>query len=308
MESINIDYELQHPELRDLNKIESKEIDDFLEKQIDIFVATNDEKNANYWAILFKIFEVQNMYIKIYELFELKDFYVAWCQLARIEITIKNILRHISFTEDKYKLLFIQQYTTKLQSLFPYKLFGSSEYVKKEIKCSICNSIISLRKRCAHKKGELYMGQMCHYVITQSELIGIAVVTEPFNKYSVIGVTKKEDDRYQYTLIEYLMSLIDHPFNEWSTKKYRIFEPHSKFRSGRNDECPCGSKAKYKKCCIKKKGIDMEHTEFILRQPTIKSLRNDERDTKLACPINGVRSSRIIRNNLENSHAVYKNL
>jgi len=272
---MNIEQILRNPQLRIGRNEELIASETYFKGRINFYVSENNEIAANSWAILYSIFNVQNNYIKIFELFELGEYYLAWCQLEGIEIAIKSILKHHKFIDDEYKILFIKEYVLKLQSLFPYKLFGSSELVKKEIRCSICDSIISLRNRCIHKKGELYMGEMCSFIVTKSEMVGMSLVNEPFNKYSVIGVTKKDDDTYKYPQIDFLMSIIDHPFTEWRTKDSKVLESHEKFNSGRNEECPCRSRKKYKKCCLKKDGIEFDHTEFILKYPTIKSQQNN---------------------------------
>jgi hypothetical protein len=268
---MNIEQILRNPILRVGKKANNEEIARYFSEKIASYVVSNDEQSANSWSILNTIFTTQNEYLEIFELFADSDYYKAWCQLERIEIAIKNILRHFSFVQDEYKILFIKEYVGKLQSLFPYKVFGSSEIVKKEIRCSICDSIISLRNRCIHKKGELYMGEFCTHIITQSELIGLSAVYSPFNKYSVLGVTGKENDNFNYQLIDFLMDIIDHPFNQWSTEHYRILEDHSKYSTKRNEKCPCGSQQKYKKCCLVKAGVELEHTDFKLKYPTMKS-------------------------------------
>lgn len=224
---------------------------------------------ANNIAIKESIFEIQENYIQVFRLFQEDSFYAAWCMLERIEIEIKWLLRHYSSIDDEYKILFIKKYVAQLQQLFPYKLFASSEYVKKEVKCGICDTIITLRNRCPHKRGELYMGKRCFYEVTQAEVIGIALVKEPFNRYSVAGVTGKEDDKYKYPEIEYLISVLDHPFNKWRFEKYDVCQPHSSYKEGRNDPCPCGSKKKYKSCCLKQEGVKVNHTQFYFQEQTI---------------------------------------
>lgn len=242
---------------------------------------SDNETGAKRWALLEMIYTAQNNYLRVFKLLADKDYYVAWCVLERIEIAIKTILRHYTFIDDEYKILFIQEYVTKLQRLFPYKLFASSEFVKKEVRCSICNNIISLRNRCGHRKGEFYKGEHCSHLITNAEILAIAIVEKPFNKYSVANVTGKDNDPYCYPLIDYLLSIIDHPFNEWDTRESKILENHALYTAGRNDKCPCGSKLKYKKCCLKKAGVELPHTDFILRQPTVNTFGKIPTNKKL---------------------------
>ena len=113
------------------------------------------------------------------------------------------------------------------------------------------------------------MGERCAHEILEADMLAIAVVAAPFNKYSVFGVTSKEDDAYSYSAIEFLVNVIDHPFNRWRFENYEVYEPHAKYKEGRNDPCPCGSKKKYKNCCLKQNGVKVPHTQFYLEEPTI---------------------------------------
>ncbi|WP_121811319.1 SEC-C metal-binding domain-containing protein [Mucilaginibacter kameinonensis] len=267
---MNIEQILRTPQqLR--SKAETDTINTYLTAQLESAIAAADEPNANKWALLSMIFEAQMDYLRVYALFESEEYYAAWCLLERIEIAIKGIFRLYQFVEDEYRIKFIFEYIRKLQSLFPYKVFGSSEYIKEIVRCGICNELVTLRKRCGHVKGQLYMGKMCVHEIEQSHFVGMSIVDVPFNKYSVMGVTSKTDDSYHYPQIEYLMSVIDHPFNEWQTKNYKIFKPHREYQTGRNEKCPCGSSKKYKSCCLTKPGIETDHTDFLLTYPTLKS-------------------------------------
>lgn len=267
---MNIEQILRNPQRRVLNNDADLATRTFFTENKARCIAENNEAGANHWALLYLIYTAQSNYINFFELVEQKKYYAAWCLLERIEISVKGILRLYTFIEDEYKILFIQVYVQKLQGLFPYAHFASSEYVKKEIRCSICDSVVTLRKRCEHKRGELYMGKLCYYIISKSEFIGLSVVTEPFNKYAVLGVTNEEDP-YKYPALNFLLTVIDHPFNEWEIEKYKILEPHQNFRTERNDKCPCLSGKKYKHCCLRKAGVELDHIDIILKEPTLKT-------------------------------------
>lgn len=270
---MDIEKILRTPHSQTRSKEIIQAVDNYLLKQIEDYATVNDESNANHWALLQMIFEAQNNYNNVFSLFEKKEFYAAWCLLERIEIDIKNILRFCQFVSDEYRILFIFEYVHKIQSLFPYRVFGSSEYIKEIVRCNICNELVMLRKRCKHVKGQMYMGKLCGHNIEQADFIAFSIVDVPFNKYSVMGVTNKADDKYNYPQLEYLISILDSPFNAWKTEVYKVFEPHSKFNVGRNHKCPCGSDKKYKNCCFTKQGVEVDHTEFILKYPTLKSLK-----------------------------------
>jgi hypothetical protein len=268
---MNIEQILRTPHSQPRSKEEIEAIDGYFTEQISKFAAAGDEPHANHWALLQMIFEAQNNYIRVYSLFKSQEYYASWCLLERIEIDIKSILRLHQFVDDEYRIKFIFEYVRKLQSLFPYKIFGSSEFIKEIVRCGICNELVTLRKRCAHVKGQLYMGRMCVHNVEKAHFLAFSIVDVPFNKYSVAGVTGKADDDYVYTNLEYLQQIIDHPFNEWRTEDSKVFKPHDEFTAGRNDQCPCCSGKKYKNCCLHKPGVEIDNTEFILKYPTLNS-------------------------------------
>ena len=80
----------------------------------------------------------------------------------------------------------------QFQKLFPYKFFLSRESIVKEEECSICGKRISLRHGCSHRIGQLYMGEMCFHKVTDMEFLGVSIVTDPFDKYTVIHVEGQE--------------------------------------------------------------------------------------------------------------------
>ncbi len=252
------------------------EVCEFLARQKAASVARGDEKEANAIFIREGIFKIQNDYWDCFDLIGKGQCYLCWCKLEQIEIAVKFILNHHWPVEDEYSIKFIREYTEKFQKLFPYKLFASSEIVKIDKYCSICDTKVSLRNSCSHIKGQIYMGESCHHRVTKAEVVGISLVKDPFNKYAVAGIAPKDDgsmeDPYNYKSLEYLYSLLDSPFDRWRSEEYKIFEPHSKYRETRNDKCPCGSGQKYKTCCLKKEGVELDHTQLYLENPTKKSL------------------------------------
>lgn len=266
---VNIEKTLQTP----IERFIKREIIELVRVEFESikasFVPGGNEQMMNQVGVKECIFETQNNYIEVFTLFEEANYYAAWQLLERIEIDIKWLLRYCESGKDEYKILFIKKNVSQLQQLYPYRVFASSEVVQKEVRCSICDSIITLRNRCSHKKGELYMGKMCVYNVSKAEFIGLSIVKEPFNRYSVAGVTCKEDDPYKYPEIEFLMKVIDHPFNKWRFEKYEIYDPHENYKAGRNDPCPCGSGTKYKSCCLKNEGVKVPHTQFYFEEPTL---------------------------------------
>lgn len=236
-------------------------------------VEHGDQVRAKNIWIREQSFKVQLLYLKAYT--ELKDglFYDAWCTLERCEITIHFLMRHInSKLARSLKVLFVHQHVKRYQSIFPYKLFMSPEFVKLESECTICGEKISVRNPCGHEKGEIYNGELCLRKITKSALLGTSFVENPIQKYSVPFAidlkTGNKIDNYKYHFLEYLIPRLKSPWDPWEVRTIEKLYPQDKFSTiSRNASCPCGSGKKYKKCCLHKEGIKLPHKEFILSTP-----------------------------------------
>lgn len=220
-------------------------------------IEEKDEEKANYCWCLRQIFTIQNGFLCVYDYLRNKNFVDAWTKLDHIDIEL-GFLEDNFFIDpqnDRFNLIFIGRIIKEYQKLFPYKHFFSRENIIKSEKCSICGQPISLRKHCGHKPGKLYMGEMCLREITDMEFKAVAIVTDPFDKYSLVSIPNKE---YDYGMLEWLMSYIKSPYDDFfvETKKEKLPEYR---KTGRNDLCPCGSGKKYKKCHMGKPSELMDH-------------------------------------------------
>ncbi|MCJ7968104.1 MAG: hypothetical protein MUW51_03105 [Lactococcus lactis] len=138
--------------------------------------------------------------------------------------------------------MFIEEYSRKFQKLFPYKHFMSRESIIKKQSCSVCGTEITIRKKCKHTVGELYMGEMCVRVVSELQFLAFALVRDPFDKYSVIF---PQDLEYNYGILEELLNRLETPYEKWDlTVTKRIGERFINAR--RNDLCPCGSEKNIK--------------------------------------------------------------
>jgi uncharacterized protein YecA (UPF0149 family) len=95
------------------------------------------------------------------------------------------------------------------------------------------------------------------------EIKEISLVTSPVQKYSVVH----NDETLDFSVIEHLAKLLDHPFEEWTatftTKKF----PIERFLSvAPDDDCPCRSGVKFRSCCIKNREIEIPHIDFALNK------------------------------------------
>lgn len=230
-------------------------------------VELRDEAQSKDLWKLEKIIGAQVAYIRAFLLLKDRDYYAAWCEFEVCENTLKALLSHLDDEGERYGLPFIKRMVTQWQSLFPYGLFSSPEILVKKQNCSICGEEISLRKRCDHKVGEIYRGMRCHLIIEEAEFLGLSLVHNPVQKYSVLFANDKDGkqiDQYDYSIVKFVSERLEDPFDDWSHLKTTTLHPHSVYSHiGRNEKCPCGSSQKYKKCCLsKREGIEMPHLEI----------------------------------------------
>jgi hypothetical protein len=206
---------------------------------------------------------IQDQYLEAFRLLKQNEFYKAWCTLERVEIQLEWLARHFTPGGDEYRLQTIERLTTRLQELFPYAVFMSTEMVAKKKECTICGREASLRNSCGHRVGEIYNGEMCGRRITEAELAGMALTDKPANKYSVaFAGPEGKTDHYDYSMLRGLLARLEGPFQEWGFETSIRYLPHERFKdAGRNDPCPCKSGEKYKRCCLPETGVRALHYE-----------------------------------------------
>jgi len=230
-------------------------------------IARADQDEAKALWCLEQSLKVQELYIEAFKKMKNGQFYRAWCDFEQAEMTLHFLEKHNLTDWSHFHLNFIQEYIEKWQSLFPYKIFMSPEILELEKVCTICRQVISIRKPCGHRVGEIYNGEMCCREVTKMEVPSISFVKNPAQKYSVGFLpdpkTGKIHDHYNYEVVKYAVSALNSPFDRWDVTKTKRRQPHSRFRSvGRNNPCPCESGKKYKNCCLKQDGVLRPHLEF----------------------------------------------
>lgn len=214
-----------------------------------------------------EIIKIQDKFITSFYQLKAENFYEGWCTLEQVEISIKFLKPHFHDNSDEFHVTYISKCTIQYQSLFPYKIFMSPEILEIEKICNICSKKISIRNPCGHQVGEIYNGKLCGRIVTQAKALGMAMVEEPLQKYSVPFIVdpkgEAKKDHYNYSLIKYLIKRLDSPFHGWAVELTKRRQPHSRYTHvGKNDKCPCGSGKKYKKCCLLEKGVLGPHCVF----------------------------------------------
>ena len=236
-------------------------------------VIRNDQAAAKQLWIYQTVLGVHQDYIDIFNDLQGKKYYPAWCALERLEKLFHSLKRHFEFDKTQYWLWQIEKTVKNLQVLFPYRMFASTEFLYKKKQCSVCKQEVSIRKSCGHIAGEIYDGKMCRREITECDVLGISLVTNPNNKYSVMFLTDDKTgetyDQYDYSTLKYLFELIESPYDEWDLEVSQRIVQKSEFPNiGRNDLCNCESGKKFKHCCWQLIGTNAPHYEFILKNPS----------------------------------------
>jgi hypothetical protein len=241
------------------------------------YVTEANQEQAKLLWVYQRIVKIHRLYTEAFGLLKDRSYYPAWCILDRIELNISSLKKHFPFNKKDFYLWHVERSVKNLQVMFPYKLFMSMEILKKKKECSICGKEVSVRNFCGHEVGEIYNGEMCYRLVTESEMLGISMVENPGNKYSVAFIQNErgeQEDGYNYDIIDYLFEHIESPYEFWDLEvSTRVLTKNDLGgNAGRNDFCPCNSGKKFKKCCLSRVGEKYPHYGFILVNPSDKAL------------------------------------
>lgn len=180
-------------------------------------ISRSDEEEANYYWLLEHMFVVKALFIKTFNEIKSKNYESAWNHLEDLDIDIMQLFDN-SDEEwlNQFSINFIRKMIPEYQKLFPYFLFISRDGIIKKEVCSICGKEIRLRGGCRHKVGKLYMGEICYAKVVDYQLRCFAVVTNPFDKYTVLKIPNQP---FNYTVLESVIAKIDSPYQEFCVKK-----------------------------------------------------------------------------------------
>lgn len=223
------------------------------------FVGQNDQHRAKVVWCLESILNVQEKYLEAFADLRAERFYAAWCAFERVEIEYSFLRRHLLQPHSRFCLDFILTITHQWQSLFPYRIFSSMEFIKKGRKCMICGQVVSLRRPCGHLVGEIYDGEMCCHEITDIDWKSISIVTNPQHKYAVLFPQEEETNANasgKYSTIIRVMGQLETPFDEWKTFMGKRAMPREEFEGqDPTSLCRCGSMENFSDCCFGKSEI-----------------------------------------------------
>lgn len=190
------------------------------------------------------------------------DFYLAWCALERAELDLLFVAKNMEWCDTPEMVGDLREHVSRWQSLYPYGVFMSPEFLVHERKCNICEAIRSPFKPCEHRKGKVYNGKLCVDIVTQVEIIGSALVTDPVQKYSVLQPADETAEAFasRHSVIKYAVSLLQNPYHLKEVRKTTIKWPLSKFPGlTKTDPCPCESGKAFQVCCEDSKGVLRPH-------------------------------------------------
>ena len=225
-------------------------------------IRENNEILANKLWYFNSILNIQKLYIEMYNLLKnniYDDYEKAWNLREKIDIALSYHRDKDYYDKNFAQLQFINYVIKNIKPLFPYKIFSSREMIIKKEVCSICGKIRSIRNNCGHELGKVYMGELCYNIVKDAELKGFAMVENPEDEYTIL---KTEDNKFNYEILELLVSGLNTPYDRWDLKETKVKKDEYK-KIGRNEQCPCGSGKKYKKCCLNSSNETIPHYEII---------------------------------------------
>ena len=220
----------------------------------------NDEKLANACWVYRQYFLFFCAIARYFQSLEDRLYRDSWDQLQDCIDIAGNILK-FTWKSEQYEIPMILQLLKKYESMYPFTVFASSEYVISKSHCSICGESM-LNLNCPHIRGNLYWGQMAVEIIDKiSELKSVSIVESPEDKRCVLmdaNDQRSEDEKY--ALLKQFLDLKIAYLQDFlvSTTIEKRKRPDIK-KVGRNDPCSCGSGLKFKKCCYSKILYEHQH-------------------------------------------------
>ena len=226
-------------------------------------IQKNDERLANAQFVFKEYFLLFCALCRYNEMLKTKEYKASWDKLQDCFDIIKCVGR---FTDEgnRYELPTLYNLLLEYETLYPYKVFCSSEFIIEEATCSICGKSV-LGLDCPHIQGELYWGEPAvHEIKKIKEVQGVALVSHPENKRCIIQTADENiSDEERFKKLDNFVEL-NLPFLQMFSISCKIEKRTNDEYKGieRNDHCPCGSGKKFKKCCYSK--LYYDHYRYIV--------------------------------------------
>jgi hypothetical protein len=247
---------------------------------LEVTLEGTNEAEANRAWFLNQVVFTRLEFIECVETMRKGAFYDAWCKLEQVEIGLLWLKRNPFLDLKTFGIPEIAQAVSDWQSLYPYKVFFSPEFVIKKRECGICGEAVDPWSSCSHEPGRVYHGKLCHRIVRDVELISISIVKDPVQKYSVAFASEEQQgkrDHYDYSTVKYTLKLVQSSFDRWKPNWTTALHPHSLFaRVGPKDGCPCESGRPYADCCMPLPGVRRPHLSVWIDRPLPQGVPNFE--------------------------------
>lgn len=217
------------------------------ESVLKIAIDTEDEELANAQYVFQQYFLLFCNLIKYFDLLKRKEYKLSWIKLQDCIDAAQYIGR---FADERLDVPPILDLLRSYESLYPYTVFASSEYIITRSHCSLCGkSMQSLE--CSHIKGNLYWGKSAVEVIDEiKEFQAVCLVSHPEDKRCIIELSDdNRDEADRFKKLDQFLELNISFLQNFSVKSIMETRMKELKKAGRNDPCPCGSGTKFKKCC-----------------------------------------------------------
>lgn len=231
---------------------EYKECEKIFDEVLEVAKQQNNEVFANSQYVVRKYFLLFCNLSVYFELLKEKRYKSSWDKLQDCIDLAKMVGSYIE-KENRLEISKVLRLLSSYETLYPYSVFASSEYIVSKSHCSICGqSMLSLS--CPHIKGKLYWGEVAVEMIDEIKTFqAVALVSHPEDKRCVIELS--DDNRTEvekFKRIDQFLELNQPFLKDFSIKKIIENRMRDDIKIvGRNERCPCGSGMKFKKCCGK---------------------------------------------------------
>jgi hypothetical protein len=229
----------------------------------ELAISIHDEKLANSQLIFQNYFRLFCDILWYFDMLKRGQYKDSWVKLQDCLDNIKYIGRFTAI-ENRLDLAGLYDLLVQYESLYPYSIFCSSEYVISKSHCSICGkSMQSLE--CPHIKGNLYWGEPAIECIDKIDVVqALCIVSHPEDKRCILEVA--DDDRTEqekFIMLHQYVELHQPALQQFSIEGFTERRVREDMKIvGRKQPCPCGSGKRFKHCC----GKDMyyEHIRYVV--------------------------------------------
>lgn len=181
---------------------------EMIQKKKNAIIAGNELLANEQWVKIHN-YKLIKSYLTAYKLLANEQYIEAWYEFDKID-NLMNVVKDNAADIELILFDFLYDIVPKYQKLFPYKIFMSRESIINRVECSICGEERKLRSKCNHEPGKLYMGRLCQKIVTDMEILGLAIVTNPVDKYTV-----PTNIDYDYSVLKEFVEKSISPFQEF---------------------------------------------------------------------------------------------